>query len=381
MRIKIKLDTRKNVLNNDGYPIVYYMTKDSKEKTIRTGYRSQKKHWDAANALPLNKHPNCIAILNYLERKKITVGKILDDSKYRPVGFIEAEQRLKGYDTDVFYEMGKTIKGSRTYDIALNSFNKYYPNYTFSSITQQVVKQYMDILISMPVNGKERSPNGVISYLNTLTAIWNKLGKPNNPFSGIRPKARKTQNKALTIEDLRAVRDNDYKKHSNSKAGGIKNYLNYFMLCFYLGGMDLGDLVRMRYDRNVINGRLEFRRSKGGTDCFVSNKIFPEAWAILEQYDCSPYLIPLAKDSVYKNFIPNLSRVLPSVKDKLGLTKIPYSKAARYSFITQGQNILVDERIMIQLVGHSENSTHSVYKDAFPYHVIDKAHGEILRLL
>lgn len=368
-------------MNDEGYPIVFYLTKDSKDKTIRTGYRSQKIHWDDVNALPRKKHPKYIDILNYLEKKKITVGKLIQESRFRPIGFIEAEQRLKGYDTDIFYDMGLTVQGSRTYKIALNSFNKYYPNYTFSAITPQVVKDYMNTILSIPVNGEQRSPNGVISYLNTLTAIWNKLGKPDNPFSGIRPKSRKTGNKALTVEDLRAIRDNDYENHRNSRAGGIKNYLNYFMLCFYLGGMDLGDLVKMRHDKNVVNGRLEFRRSKGGTDVFVSNKIFPEAWEILERYDCSPYLIPLAKDTVYKNFIPNLSRVLPSVRDRLGLSKTPYSKAARYSFITQGQNLLVDERIMIQLVGHSESSTHSVYKDAFPYHVIDKAHEEVIRLL
>lgn len=376
MRGKIKIDQRKHLANEKGFPIVFYLTKDSKDKSIRTGYRSKKEHWDKANSLPTKKHPDYVNLINYLDRKKTTLAKLLDQSRYRNITFHEAEQTLKGFDSDTFYNMGLRVQGSRTYKIALNSFNTYFPNYPFSSITNKVAKEYVDILLDIPVNGKLRSPNGVISYINTLTAIWNKLEKPDNPFSGVRPKKVRTKNKALTDADLIKIRDNDYKVHPNSSGGGVSNYLNYFMLCFYLGGIDLVDLVRLRYD-NIIDGRIEFTRSKGGTNVFVSNFIFPEAWELLNKYKCKPYLIPLGQTN-YKNFIPNLSRVLPSVKDKLGLTKIPYSKAARYSFITKAQNLLIDERITVSLVGHSQSSTHSIYKDEFPKHIQDEAHKRII---
>lgn len=381
MRGKIKIDTRKNVLNKDGYPIVFYLTKDSKEKTIRTGYRSKKEHWNAANALPTKKHPEFIAIINYLDKKKIILARIIERSKLEPVNFKDAEWELNQQDSDVFYSMGLTVNGSRTYKIALNSFNKYFPKYTFSEITKKVVRDYMEILLTIPVNGKPRSPNGVISYLNTLTAIWNKLDKQNNPFSGIRPKAMKTKNKALSDEDMLKVINHKLNPHYNSNGGGTYNYLNYFLLCFYLGGMDLGDLVKMRYDKNVVDGRLEFRRSKGGTNVFVSNIITSQAKYILSQYDCKPYLIPLSQSNNYKNFIPNMSRVLPSIQSKLGLSKLPYSKAPRYTFITRAQNLLIDERLVVEIVGHSETSTHSIYKDAFPKHIRDKAHIQIIEFL
>ncbi len=378
MRGKIKIDSRKHLLNDDGYPVVFYLTKDSKEKTIRTGYRSKKEHWDKANALPLKKHPDYLKLLNYLIKKKPLLSKLLDDARYRGIEFLEAEKTLMGFDSDLFYEMGLTVKGSRTYKIALNSFNKYYPNYPFTSITKQVVKQYMNILLSTKVNGKDRSPNGVISYLNTLTAIWNKLEKPNNPFSGIRPKSIRTKNKALTDDDLLKIINNDYEDHANSKGGGIKNYLNYFMLCFYLGGIDLGDLVLLKHE-DIIDNRIEFIRHKGGTNVRVSNFVFPEAWEIINKYGNKGYLIPLGNTN-YKNFIPNLSRNLEDIKERLNLSKKPYSKSARYSFITRSQNLLVDERICQVLVGHSEHTTHSVYKDAFPKHIQDEAHLKIITL-
>ena len=378
MRGKIKIDQRKHLLNKDGYPVIFYLTKDSKEKSIRTGYRSKKEHWDKVNELPLKKHPEYLALLNYLIKKKPVLFKLLEDAKYRSIQLQEAESILKGFDSDIFYEMGLTVKGSRTYKIALNSFNTYFPGYTFDAITHRIVKQYMDIILNTKVKGKERSPNGVISYLNTLTAIWNKLDKPNNPFSGIRPKAIRTKNKALTNEDLIKIINNDYELHANSKGGGIKNYLNYFMLCFYLGGIDLGDLVLLKHD-DIINNRIEFTRSKGGTNVSVSNFVFPEAWEIISQYGNKGYLIPLGETN-YKNFIPNLSRYLDDVKERLNLSKKPYSKSARYTFITRSQNLLIDERICKVIVGHSESTTHSVYKDEFPKHIQDEAHLKIITL-
>lgn len=381
MRGKIKLDGRKHLANNEGFPIVFYLTKYKKEKTILTGYRSKKEHWDKANSLPTKKHPDYVDLINYLEDKKITLRKLLNQAKQSPITLDDAERILKGYDGEIFHKMGMEVKGSRTYKIALNSFNTYFPDYTFSAITPKIARDYMEILSTIPVNGKQRSPNGIISYMNTLTAIWNKLGKPDNPFSGIRPRARKTKSKALTKEDLIKIRDNDYEVHANSKGGGIANYLDYFMLCFYLGGIDLGDLVKMRYDRNVINGRLEFRRSKGGSDVFVSNLIFPVAWELLDKFDkfdCKPYLIPLAMQSKYNNFIPNISRVLPKIKEELNLSRLPYSKSARYTFINQSRNLLIDRRICEEIVGHSDSSTHSIYEDNFPYHVRDEAHGRVI---
>ena len=125
MRGKIKIDKRKNVLNNEGYPIVFYLTKDSKDKNIRTGYRALAKDWDNANALPKKSHPNYINLLNYLEKKKIILAKLIDDAKYKSLNFHYAERVLLQFDSDIFYEHGLRVKGSRTYKIALEAFNRY----------------------------------------------------------------------------------------------------------------------------------------------------------------------------------------------------------------------------------------------------------------
>ncbi len=385
MRGKIRLDGRKSSLTSKGFPIIFYLTKDSKEKPISTGYYSFKEHWDAKNALPLKMHPNYVELLNYLDLKKILLKKLLEESKLKAVNFHYAENFLKNSDSDIFYKEGIKLSDAnkkRTYRIALDSFQSFFPDYSFEMIDKIVAKTYMQLLLNTPTKNsrKIRKVNGVISYMNTLTAIWNHLDKPNNPFSKIRPAAEPTKNKALTIEDLNKIKNNNYKIHGNSYNGGVKRYLDYFLLCFYLGGIDLGDLKRLTYSENVINGRVEFIRSKGGTNVFVSNLIPEEALVILKNYDCKPHLIPLGRMKNYHDFIPNISRYLGDVQENLGLSKKPYSKAPRYTFITLAQQKLIDERITIEIVGHAQQSTHSIYKDQFPYHVRDEAHLKIIEL-
>lgn len=382
MRIKVRLDGRKNGLTDKGFPIVIYVTQNKKDKPIRTGYFSKKSHWDKANALPTKKHPDYIEILNYLEKKKITIAKLLEKDKIKPISINEAETIITKNDSDIFYEIAQPFLKNKAYKNALNSFQRIYPDYTFTMITKSLAKSFMNRLLVTPLkSGTERSPNGVYSYMDKLTALWNFCEKPDNPFAGIRPDKMQSKNKALNTHDLIKIRDNDYRIHANSKGGGKKEFLDYLMLGFYLGGIDLGDLSKLTYRDHVINNRVEFYRSKGSKrKAFISNFIFPEAWEIMEKYNCKPYLIPIRKNTIYDNYTANMSREYAKIKKKLELTRKPYSKAARFSFITRAQNLLIDQRIAEKIVGHLSSSTHSIYKDVFPQHIQDKAHRKIIDL-
>lgn len=71
MNLTIKLDGRKNSITKKGFPIIFYITKNSKKKSIHTGYYSEKQHWDSAKALPKKKHLEQLALINFLDIKKI----------------------------------------------------------------------------------------------------------------------------------------------------------------------------------------------------------------------------------------------------------------------------------------------------------------------
>ena len=41
------------------------------------------------------------------------------------------------------------------------------------------------------------------------------------------------------------------------------HYHNYFLLCFYLGGLDFIDIANLKYSEHVKKDRLIFKRFKG----------------------------------------------------------------------------------------------------------------------
>jgi hypothetical protein len=149
---------------------------------------------------------------------------------------------------------------------------------------------------------------------------------------------------------------------------------------FYLGGIDFIDLAHLRYDKHIINGRVQFKRFKGGTDASVNNKMFDCVFEILSKFECYPYLVPIYKRADYKSYLRKVNGYFKSRTIDLSLERIPKTKSARYSFINRAQQLLIDERITMEIVGHSKKSVHSIYTNEFPLSVRDQAHEKIINL-
>jgi len=246
---------------------------------------------------------------------------------------------------------------------------------TIADITPKLAHSYMDALL------KYNTPNGVHTYMRTLNAIYNKLSEDKNPFKGVRPKKVKTENKALNVDDVKKLATTRTLRHKfdgQNTNESINHFRYYWLLMFYLGGIDMVDLAQLRYDRHVVNGRVQFNRNKGGTSVRVNNKIFKLAADLLKLFDCRPYLVPIYKYKNHNDFVSYFNEKFCERVTDMELSKRPLSKSARYTFITRAQQLLIDERITIELVGHAQQSTHSIYTDEFPLDVRDAAHEKII---
>jgi len=178
---------------------------------------------------------------------------------------------------------GRTKEG---YETALNSFNKFHPNRDFNSISPKLVKKYKSQLSECC------SANTVHTYLRKLDTLWSEISELKNPFKGIRPKLTDTRDKYLSDEDFLKIRDTctiPWKYKNRYTIEDLNRNRKYWLLLFYLGGIDMFDLARLRYDENVINGRIEFKRAKGSSGAFCSNILLPEG------FDCYLYLVPIYK--------------------------------------------------------------------------------------
>ena len=374
MTIHFYLDTRKK--RKRGFPIVINFAHKGKTVQRVTGLYSEKKHWRSGAT---RSHPQYDFIKRKLEDFRGRMFKAEGSFTYIPdaIGYVFNENRENFYNSALNECKAWTGRTKEGYLTALTSFNQYFPDIDFNSVSPRVVRDYMAIL-----KNKGFTSSTIHTYLRKLDTLWKRTEKPDNPFKGIRPRLEDTKDKFLSDLDVCKIRDTRTIVLPHSRKHSI-NLLNrnryYWLLMFYLGGIDMFDLKKMRYDKHVVNGRIEFKRGKGNSGVFCSNKIFPEALEILKRFDCKPYLVPVFEQKNYTSFVSNFNnRFPPSVVD-LELSRRPLTKSARYTFINRGKMLMIDERVVRQLVGHSENSVHSIYSGRYSYDVTDKAHEEIIR--
>lgn len=376
--IKLQISEKRNA---EGFPVYKILRASGQSALKKTMFRCLPEHWNGKTNLITPEHPNYdILIADLLNVKSAMVSINLGlysyaDAKAKLFGE-EKQQSILFYNAAMVLADG-TSNGN-LYATVLNSFCGVFPGIEISEITKQHTENYLKSILN------HQTPNGAHTYMRTLQSIFTKISELENPFKGVRPKLVDTPSKDLSVEDLRRIfttRTFKNKFDGRNTNQTINHYRYYYMLMFYLGGIDAVDLAQLRYDKHVINGRVQFTRAKGGTSVMVNNKICDEALRLLKFFDCYPYLVPLFKYKRHKDFVSNMNDRLSTTLKDLQLSRKPLSKSARYSFINIAQDLLIDERITAQLVGHKRKSTTSIYTRNFPIAVQDEAHLKILKVI
>lgn len=101
------------------------------------------------------------------------------------------------------------------------------------------------------------------------------------PFRRFKIKGEVTAKRDLSVEELRRL------AYFDCEECAVK-YRDYFMLMFYLMGINNVDLCHLK---EISKGRLEFHRTK--TNHFFSMKVEPEAMAIIEKYRGEEWLLDI----------------------------------------------------------------------------------------
>ena len=377
MKAGIKLVTSYKETNS-GFPVYVTLRHLRRRRKQCIGY-SKIEFWDFANNQPIVMHPDYNNLLPLILGYRIKISKVQSgDYTFDAAADFLFNTKAKSRD---FYEAGLTLCGpdtnGRVYKNALNSFKKVYPGILTDDITQDLVKKYLIYLL------KGISANGAHSYLRTLNAIFNKLSDKPNPFKGVRPKKTKTKNRYLNDDEVvRLITTRTIvNKFDGQNDTTTINYARYYwMLMFYLGGIDFVDLAALRYDKHVHGNRIRFNRFKGGTSALVNNIIVPQATEILKLFDCKPYLVPIYKYSDYNSYLSKCNSNLHDRTADLKLSEKPTTKTARHTFINRAQQLLIDKRITEDIVGHVNQDTHSIYTSEFPLSVRDEAHKKIITI-
>jgi integrase len=373
MKIYIKLDKRVAGETPLGFPIVIYCSQNYKNKVIRTGFYAKNKEWNDKLGSVKVLHPDFYLINDQIDfincRIKLLIRKTITEnfSINNVADFIYKKSYNTFYDAVIDLVNDKTS----TKHSAIEAFNNFYPGVDFSQINKEMVNGFIAKMLK-----KGNKPGGVDSYIRSLRALFNVLSEEPNPFTKYKIDIPSKTNIVASENDIRTL------KNANLEAieaiGGANNYRNYWLLMFYLGGIDPEVLTKLRYDLHVVDGRIQFNRDKGQSKVACNNIIPEAAFEILKQYDCQPYLVPIYQSSNYKSFMGNFNRRFKELCVTLNLSAKLRPKTPRYTFINRAQQLLVDERVTAQIVGHKRKSTTSLYTNDFPLQVQDNAHLKII---
>lgn len=214
--------------------------------------------------------------------------------------------------------------------------------------------------------------NGVGKELRNIRAVFNWARRQgitqNYPFLDYRIPSAETKPNDLSVVDLRRFRDYPCETWQ-------RPYVDFFMLSFYLAGINPVDLLSLKADA-VRDGHLSFVRrktDKQGASVVrtITLPVLPEAQAIIDRYPSEDGWLLGFMDgrNNYRSFAREcndaIKKVGPSrkVRDKVGkLRKMEYSPvcpditlySARYSFGSIAANDLdISERTIGMCLGHS----------------------------
>ena len=184
---------------------------------------------------------------------------------------------------------------------------------TFSSIDEQWLEDF-----ERYYKNQGMSVNGIAQQLRNIRAVFNFCRKrkytQEYPFLTYRIKEEMVAPNSLTVDQLRTLRDYPCEAWQEI-------YRDLFMLSFYLGGVNAGDLLLCK---GLKNGRFVEKRQKTGE--LIDVPVCAEALQIIQKYRGKNYLLSVMDG--YKDYHDFTSRWDRALK-KIGTTEIVPDKVGR----------------------------------------------------
>lgn len=324
--ISFYLDTRSG---KEDYPLKLRITHKGEKAYILTDIRLTKAQWDGKMIV---EHKKAESLNDFLTTKKsLAESVILKHKLTTNINKLTANQ-LKilveshgeetgekyGHNFLEYYEKRKeAAKASSTrlsFESAINRMKIFDPllsTRTFEDIDLDYLRKMDEAWEKAGLTTNSRAV-----YMRNLRAVFNDAiddGMTTEyPFRKFSIKKAPTKKRNLSVEELRMLRDFPIVNEFQEK------YRDIFMLCFYLRGINMVDLLGLT-TKNLRAGRINYVRAKTGK--FYSVKIEPEADILLRKYKGRQYLIDVCDgaanekefDAKYKGFLQRMDRGLKKI--------------------------------------------------------------------
>ena len=263
------------------------------------------------------------------------------------------------------YIDGLTNSGTKKiYDLTKRKIVELYGDILISSINVSWLKDFERKLMDT------HKKNGINIHMRNIRAIINDamsrelLTNYTYPFKAYKMPKEQTAKRDLSIDDIRIIRD--YKTEPE-----MRKYLDFFMLSFYLGGINAGDLCLLTH-KDYYNGRIVYRRQKT-KGLPISIKVEPEARELIKKYKGTEYLLRYCDSgSNYRTWLRRVDRKLKEFgpytlakhgkKERKPLYPFLSTYYARHSFATiASEDCDISLDVVGRILGHAEKSVTDIY--------------------
>lgn len=250
----------------------------------------------------------------------------------------------------------------------------------FEDITPRWLSDFEDYMSDLSVNTRS-------IYLRNIRTIFNRainkdmVRQDFYPFRKFKIKSAPTAKRSLSVDEIRQLanyKGEDYQQR----------YVDYFMLIFYLVGINAIDLFNLS---KISNGRIEYSRSK--TNRPYSIKVEPEAMAIIEKYAGKVRLLNFHENySDHKSWLHRVNKALrelgpvtivPRKNGRLGKKErqilFPNISTywARHSWATIASELDIPKETIAAALGHGGKTVTDIYIN-FDQKKIDDANRRVI---
>lgn len=375
------LDTRR--ARKDGtFPVKILVSANGKNFLLSVGMTSGQSEWTGdgfSKKDPNAKMKNIYLrdMMNKVEKHILMVDdQTLDMKRLKKdlecvLNGDEPNDRKKLVDAIANYEKTISKSGTMGYFVATRTL---VAEYDSSVYMDEVNVPWLEKFCAF-LKSKRLRTNSISLYVACIRRVFNyemdNGASLQYPFRKFHLGREKTRKRNLSVERLRTLRDAKI-------AGRGSDYRDFFMLSFYLIGINVADLFG---DCVVENGRLEYRRAKTGR--LYSIKVEPEAIAIIEKHGGSLSDFNFQKISGIKNtasFGRVISPALRKIHDENGHVIEPDLTWywARHTWATIAASLDIPKETISAALGHEIGSPiTSIYID-FNQKKVDEANRKVI---
>lgn len=276
---------------------------------------------------------------------------LLKEHRYSNAKFSDA---MKEYLEELKEE--ERYKSEKLYRLACESFIRECGDIFLNMITEKDIKTFRRNL-----EKRHLSPTTVRIYMTLVKVVIHFAEKrkmckfEDNPFEDITPPSANVRELDLTIREIKAIRDLEAPKYNICVARDI------FMLSYYLGGMNLVDMLEVDFRKNYIEYYRQKTKNKKHGESKTAFSIQPEARDIINKYMKKNGKLVFGKYDTFGKAYSVISRKMDELAELAGIRKRVVFYSARKSFVQHGFDLGIALETLEYCIGQSMKTNRPIF--------------------